>query len=473
MNGFKGKIQSLILLFLDLLSVIASFFSVDSISTHILYKKYDLSADVVLNLMGTIVLAYIVVFVFFNMNDKFMKRGALEEFLYIVKMNIFFMLVVTILLFVQKNTRILTRGGFAVELVVDVILMYVLHMIYKASLKQWMKSKIHKQFCYIVTTRDKAEKIAKTVTEDKNFAGHVFGMCILDEEMKGEVISGIPVVSNRDDMLSYASREIVDIAFINIPNEENVNLKRYIHQFEKMGISVNLTLQMLEGFEGFDKQISLYGPYPVISFDTKKYDENKMFIKRCFDVFGSLIGIVITLIIGLVVAPLILIESRGPIIFKQKRVGTNVRYFYIYKFRSMCRDAEKKKEDLMEQNEMSGQMFKMSNDPRITKIGKFIRKTSIDELPQFFNVLKGDMSLVGTRPPTVDEFNNYSFHHKRRLSMKPGITGLWQISGRNEITDFEEVVKLDLQYIDNWSLILDIKIILKTILVVFTRKGSR
>lgn len=127
----------------------------------------------------------------------------------------------------------------------------------------------------------------------------------------------------------------------------------------------------------------------------------------------------------------------------------------------------------MEQNEMSGQMFKMSNDPRITKIGKFIRKTSIDELPQFFNVLKGDMSLVGTRPPTVDEFNNYSFHHKRRLSMKPGITGLWQISGRNEITDFEEVVKLDLQYIDNWSLILDIKIILKTILVVFTRKGSR
>ena len=198
-----------------------------------------------------------------------------------------------------------------------------------------------------------------------------------------------------------------------------------------------------------------------------------LFIKRCFDVFGSLIGIVITLIIGLVVAPLILIESRGPIIFKQKRVGTNGRYFYIYKFRSMCRDAEKKKEDLMEQNEMSGQMFKMSNDPRITKIGKFIRKTSIDELPQFFNVLKGDMSLVGTRPPTVDEFNNYSFHHKRRLSMKPGITGLWQISGRNEITDFEEVVKLDLQYIDNWSLILDIKIILKTILVVFTRKGSR
>ena len=126
----------------------------------------------------------------------------------------------------------------------------------------------------------------------------------------------------------------------------------------------------------------------------------------------------------------------------------------------------------MAQNEMKGHMFKLKDDPRITKVGKFIRKTSIDELPQFFNVLRGDMSLVGTRPPTVDEFKKYEGYHKRRLSMKPGITGMWQVSGRNNVSDFEEVVKLDLEYIDNWNIGLDFKILFKTIGIVFGHKGA-
>ena len=138
----------------------------------------------------------------------------------------------------------------------------------------------------------------------------------------------------------------------------------------------------------------------------------------------------------------------------------------------MYQDAEARKAELMKQNEMNGLMFKMKDDPRITKVGKFIRKTSLDEFPQFFNVLFGDMSLVGTRPPTVNEFNEYSNYHKRRLAMKPGITGMWQVSGRSDIKDFEEVVKLDCEYIDNWSLILDLKILVKTVAIVFTRKGS-
>ena len=188
---------------------------------------------------------------------------------------------------------------------------------------------------------------------------------------------------------------------------------------------------------------------------------------------GAIVGLLITAVITVFVAPAILIESPGPLFFKQKRVGKNGRYFYMYKFRSMYKDAEERKKALMEQNEMKGLMFKMTDDPRITKVGKFIRATSIDELPQFFNVLKGDMSLVGTRPPTVDEFMQYAGYHKRRLSIKPGITGLWQVSGRSNIEDFEEVVKLDLEYIDNWSIALDIKILLKTILAVFKKDGSR
>ena len=139
----------------------------------------------------------------------------------------------------------------------------------------------------------------------------------------------------------------------------------------------------------------------------------------------------------------------------------------------MYMDAEERKKELQAQNEMSGLMFKMDNDPRITKVGAFLRKTSLDELPQFFNILKGDMSLVGTRPPTVDEYERYNFHYKRRLSMTPGLTGMWQVSGRSEITDFDDVVRYDLEYIDNWSLTLDMKILFQTIGVVLLRKGSK
>jgi exopolysaccharide biosynthesis polyprenyl glycosylphosphotransferase len=196
-------------------------------------------------------------------------------------------------------------------------------------------------------------------------------------------------------------------------------------------------------------------------------------IKRALDIVGSLVGLVILGIAAIFVAPAIKLESPGPVFFGQKRIGRNGRRFTFYKFRSMYQDAEKRKEELMASNEVKGLMFKMENDPRITKVGKFIRKTSIDELPQFWNVLKGDMSLVGTRPPTVDEFEHYEAKHKCRLSMTPGMTGLWQISGRSDIKDFEEVVKLDMEYIDHWSVLKDVKIILLTIKVVFTGKGSR
>ena len=145
----------------------------------------------------------------------------------------------------------------------------------------------------------------------------------------------------------------------------------------------------------------------------------------------------------------------------------------IYKFRSMFVDAEEKLDELKDRNEVKGLMFKISNDPRVTKVGRFLRRTSLDELPQFFNILKGDMSLVGTRPPTVEEYEQYDAHYKRRLSITPGLTGMWQVSGRSDITDFDEVVKLDLEYIDKWSLALDVKILLQTFGAVFTRRGSK
>ena len=200
-------------------------------------------------------------------------------------------------------------------------------------------------------------------------------------------------------------------------------------------------------------------------------------VKRAFDIVFSGAVLLVIAIPSLVLAAAIRMESEGSPFYSQIRVGQtrpdgSLSTFRMWKFRSMYKDAEERKKELESQNEMNGFMFKMKDDPRITKVGKFIRKTSIDELPQFYNVLKGDMSLVGTRPPTVDEFRQYESHQKRRLSAKPGITGLWQVSGRNEIKDFEDVVKLHVQYIDNWSIGLDIKIILKTIKVVFEKGGE-
>lgn len=208
-------------------------------------------------------------------------------------------------------------------------------------------------------------------------------------------------------------------------------------------------------------------------------------IKRLFDIFAGIVGSIFALLIMAVVGPIIKIQSPGPILFKQERIGKNGKHIKIYKIRSMRMDAEELKKELEKENRVKdGMMFKMDFDPRIignkvlpdgtkkTGIGEFIRKTSLDEFPQFFNVLGGSMSTVGTRPPTIDEFEKYHFHHRARMAVKPGITGMWQVSGRSEITDFEEVVKLDTEYIANWSLGMDFKILLKTIGVIFTGRGA-
>lgn len=211
----------------------------------------------------------------------------------------------------------------------------------------------------------------------------------------------------------------------------------------------------------------------------------QMLLKRVMDIIGGLVGSIFTLILTIFIGPIIYIKSPGPIFFKQERVGLNGKIFKMYKFRSMYMDAEERKKELMAQNTMSdSKMFKMDFDPSHRQqdtagrhqeegIGQYIRDFSIDEFPQFFNVLKGDLSLVGTRPPLISEVEQYEMHHKSRLATKPGITGMWQVSGRSDITDFEEVVRLDTEYIENWSFGLDMKIVLKTIKVVLGREGSK
>ena len=214
-----------------------------------------------------------------------------------------------------------------------------------------------------------------------------------------------------------------------------------------------------------------YDDVPVIDLYSSPKMNLQFIIKRVLDIFVSMILLVLFAPIVAVICLLIKITSKGPIHFKQTRLGYNGRPFSCIKFRTMVEDAEKFKDELIAFNEMDGPVFKMKNDPRITKMGSFLRKTSLDELPQLINVLKGEMSLVGPRPPLPEEVNLYDLKDRRRLSMKPGITCLWQINGRNTIS-FEKWMELDRKYIDQWSLWLDLKILLKTIPAVLKGSGA-
>jgi exopolysaccharide biosynthesis polyprenyl glycosylphosphotransferase len=199
-------------------------------------------------------------------------------------------------------------------------------------------------------------------------------------------------------------------------------------------------------------------------------------VKHLIDLVGSFLLLVLLIVIPVLplIAVLIKLTSPGPVLFRQQRSGQNGAPFTLYKFRTMITNAEQLKHELEAMNEMSGPVFKVTNDPRITRVGKWLRRYSLDELPQLFNVLRGEMSLVGPRPLPVDEVKRFSdLAHRRRLSVKPGITCLWQISGRNQINDFKDWVRLDLEYIDNWSLWLDLKILLRTLPAVFTATGAK
>ena len=241
--------------------------------------------------------------------------------------------------------------------------------------------------------------------------------------------------------------------------------QQYVDLCIDMGVTVRLVVDFYKRRRA-SSYVSTVGTYPILAYHTVSLNTYEKVLKRIMDIIGGLAGVILTSPIMLVTAIAIKLDSKGPVLFKQTRVGQNGRHFKIYKFRSMYMDAEEQKKELMAQNEVKGGvMFKMKDDPRVTRVGKFIRKTSIDEFPQFFNVVQGTMSLVGTRPPTLDEVEKYQRKQWRRISIKPGITGMWQVSGRSKVQDFDEIVELDTDYIDSWTLWLDMKIILKTVLV--------
>ena len=280
------------------------------------------------------------------------------------------------------------------------------------------------------------------------------------------------IIAGREDLIEAARQMPIDVVFFYC-SQAVEEIDQWVQAFALMGVRCYYCVQSMS-FSVPCSGVGEFADFPVMCYNNEDRDWRMSVIKRVTDIVGSIVGLLITAVLFPFIAIAIKLEdSKGPVFFSQTRIGKNGRRFRIYKFRSMYADAEARKKELMAQNEVQGLMFKMENDPRITKVGKFLRRTSLDELPQFWNIFKGDMSLVGTRPPTVDEFEQYNDYYRRRMSITPGLTGLWQVSGRSEVKDFNEVVKLDLQYIDNWSIGQDLKILIQTVGVVLFRKGSK
>ncbi len=435
------------------------------------------SAEDIKGMCSIMILLHVTAFYFLKVYDGFFKRGRYRELLLSVKHNLILVAGGTLLGFSLKNDIFTSRLVMGYFFVINTTMIWLMHLFIRNRDRVLRFSQRKETSLLVVTTANHLPEIVNRFHRSKETVWNIAGVVLLDGQPLPKGLKGLVELVPEDEeaYLEYATQHVVDEVFIQVDEIQKRErlLKNMILEFEKMGIVVNLNLDLFDlGLEG-ERRVYNLEQYQVLAFSSRLFDYRMVQIKRLIDILGALVGMVITVIVGVALAPFLLLESPGPLIFCQKRVGVNGRVFHFYKFRSMYVDAEERKKELMAQNEVNGLMFKMENDPRVTKVGNFIRKTSIDELPQFWNVLKGDMSLVGTRPPTLDEYQQYSYYQKRRISFRPGITGLWQISGRSDIKDFDEVVKLDLKYIDNWSLVLDFKIIFKTILVVLRGIGAK
>ncbi|HAQ2135163.1 TPA: sugar transferase [Enterococcus faecium] len=419
----------------------------------------------------------------FEAYKNVLKRGYYKEAVASIKQSFMLLLVCSLYLITMQDGNDYSRVSLFIMGVVYGLLTYIIRILWKGLFHHRMKN--GEDVSLVIVT---SQKIAKNVVrnlKEKNYGMYkLSGVIVVDRDMYGTTIGGVPVVANADNAAEYLLQNWVDEVFINV--DESVPYpKELIARCSEMGLVVHMNLTKVSDSTRGKQFIGRVGDYTVITSSINVMTMRQAFIKRTIDILAGIIGCIATGVIFIFVAPVIYIKSPGPIFFAQERIGQNGKTFKMYKFRSMYMDAEERKAELMKENKMSNNlMFKMDFDPRIignkilpdgtkkTGIGQFIRSTSLDEFPQFYNVLMGKMSLVGFRPCLKSEYEKYDFHHRARIAMKPGITGMWQVSGRSDITDFEEVVKLDAEYIRNWSMGLDFRILFRTVKTVLHRNGS-
>ena len=419
-------------------------------------------AGIYRNMISFVILADLFLIIIFESYKGVLRRGHYQELHSVIRQMILLELASGLYLFTVSDGHSFSRTVLYLMGVFYVFLSYGTRI-------AWKKHLIHKMAeggehsLYIVTNYDQAAKVIQNVKEHNYNRYNINGLIIVDKNAVGRKISGIPVVAELENAASYICQQWVDEVFVNI-DESYSYPDELIQELLEMGMVVHVNLAKVKSTSGQKQFVETVGGYTVLTTTMNYVTDRQAFAKRALDILGGLVGCFLTGIIFIFVAPAIYISSPGPIFFSQTRIGQNGKPFKMYKFRSMYMDAEERKAELMAQNKMSdGRMFKLDFDPRVignkilpdgsrkTGIGEFIRKTSLDEFPQFWNVLNGTMSLVGTRPILQDELLKYELHHRARIAIKPGITGMWQVSGRSDITDFEEVVRLDTEWLNPLS----------------------
>lgn len=476
----KGWLKHVDFLILDLICLQISFYIAYCIR-HGLQNMY--ANELYAGMAVVLLLADIVVEVIFENLHNVLKRGYWNEAVQTTKQVLEVFAMFTIYLVTVQNAEQFSRTVLYLTVGIYLVLSYCVRLLWKAYLREHRKY-VAKRTLLIVTNRERLEALQTELLEEWYAAFQIVGISVVDADMAGQKAGDYDIIANADGVIEYVRTGWVDEVLIDIEPGKN-RPDRLVEKFLEMGTVIHFRISQTVETSGRKLIVEKFGNGPVVTASINYASPRQLFMKRLLDILGGMVGCILTVILCVFLAPAIYLQSPGPIFFSQIRVGKNGKQFRLYKFRSMYMDAEERKAELMKQNKMSdGRMFKLDEDPRIIGsrilpdgtykkgIGNFIRDFSIDEFPQFFNVLKGDMSLVGTRPPLVSEVEQYEIRHCTRLAMKPGITGMWQVSGRSGITDFDEVVKLDREYIENWSFGKDLRILARTVVTVLRKDGA-
>ena len=398
------------------------------------------------NVMIFVILVDLFLIILFESYKGVLRRGRYQELRSVIRQMILIELASGLYLFTVSGGHTFSRIILYLMGIFYVLLSYCTRIIWKKRLLHKM-AEGGEHSLYIVTNYDLASKVIQNVKEHNYNRYNINGLILIDKDMTGKEIAGVPVVADLNNAPSFICQQWVDEVFVNV-DETYPYPQELIEELLEMGMPVHVNLAKVRSTPGQKQFVEAIGGYTVLTTTMNYATDRQALAKRVLDILGGLVGCFLTGIIFIFIAPAIYISSPGPIFFSQTRIGKNGKPFKMYKFRSMYMDAEERKAELMAQNKMSdGRMFKLDFDPRVignkilpdgtrkTGIGEFIRKTSLDEFPQFWNVLNGSMSLVGTRPILQDELRQYELHHRARIAIKPGITGMWQVSGRSDITD--------------------------------------
>ncbi len=361
-----------------------------------------------------------------------------------------------------------SRVWLAIGPVLALILTAIWHRAMIVMLRRLIRKGIATSRKLIIGTGEHALDVMNRLSDSPLMAKGIAGF--IEVRSEGRMISEKDILGSKEDLTPILIKENIDEVILAEEAMPDKDIHRIIYECRKEQVLFEMVPVFHDLLRG-DIAVDRVGSVSMISFNHVAQTQMERVVKRLIDFFGSLFLVILSSPLFLVLAVAIKLESEGPVFFKQKRIGRNGRRFNMIKFRSMFKNADKMKDKLMDQNEADGAMFKIKKDPRVTRIGRFLRKFSLDELPQIYNVLKGDMSLVGPRPTIERELALYEEWQLKRIDTVPGMTGLWQVSGRNDLP-FEKMVQLDIYYIDNWSLWLDFKIMFLTIPAVITGRGA-